>query len=112
MISTRETFFILPDGRIGFIDFGIVGRLSRRVQDSIITMFVALVDEDYETLASEYLNLCHSAGAVNLQLLQKDLMDAISPYVGMPLGEVNIGRILLQSTSIAVRHRRCRCLGS
>jgi ubiquinone biosynthesis protein len=96
--------FILPDGRLGFIDFGIVGRLSRRVQDACISMFVALVDEDYETLANEYLNLCPATGRTDVVLLQKDLMDTISPFVGMPLGEVNAGMLLLRSTSIAVRH--------
>lgn len=96
--------FILPDGKIGFIDFGIVGRLSRRVQDSIITMFIAIIDEDFETLAYEYTNLCQTTGETDIGELQKDLMDVISPYMGMPLGEVNVGRLLLQSTSIAVRH--------
>lgn len=96
--------FVLPDGRLGFIDFGIVGRLSRRVQDACISMFVALVDEDYESLANEYLNLCPTSGRTDVVLLQKDLMDTISPYVGMPLGEVNAGVLLLRSTSIAVRH--------
>jgi len=94
--------FILPDGRIGIIDFGIVGRLSRRVQDSIISMFIALIDEDYETLAVEYGALCQ--GDTDINQLQKDLMDTISPYVGMSLGEVNVGQLLLRSTSIAVRH--------
>jgi ubiquinone biosynthesis protein len=96
--------FILDDGRIGMIDFGIVGRLSRRVQGGVVNMFLAIIDEDYETLATEYLYLCHSSGATNLAALQKDLMDVISPYVGMPLGEVNVGQLLLQSTTIAVRH--------
>lgn len=97
--------FVFDDGRIGMIDFGIVGRLSRRVQSGVINMFLAIIDEDYETLATEYLYLCHSTGATNLPALQKDLMDTISPYVGMPLGEVNVGQLLLQSTSIAVRHK-------
>ncbi len=97
--------FVLDDGRIGLIDFGIVGRLSHRVRDSVITMFIAIIDEDYETLAYEYLNLCQPTGKTQLGALQKDLMDAISPYVGMSLGEVNIGQILLRSTSIAVRHK-------
>lgn len=97
--------FVLKDGRIGIIDFGIVGRLSRRVQDSIITMFIAIMDEDYETLANEYITLCQSTGDTDILALQKDLMDAISPYVGMSLGEVNAGKILLRSTSIAVRHK-------
>lgn len=96
--------FVLKDGKIGIIDFGIVGRLSRRVQNSIITMFVAIMDEDYESLASEYLMLCPSTHEVDMNQLQKDLMDTISPYVGMALGEVNVGVILLRSTSIAARH--------
>ncbi len=96
--------FVLPDGKIGLIDFGIVGRLSHRVRDSVITMFIAIVDEDYETLAYEYLSLCQATGRTELSRLQKDLMDTISPYVGMSLGEINIGQILLRSTSIAVKH--------
>ena len=98
--------FVMPDGKIGIIDFGIVGRLSRRVQDSIITMFTSLMDEDYETLASEYIDLGHTTNdePINLQEFQKDLMDAISPYVGMHLGEVNAGQILFRSTSIAAKH--------
>jgi len=96
--------FVMPDGHIGIIDFGIVGRLSRKVQDSILVMFTSLVEEDYETLAYEYINLCQPSGVTDLNQLQKDLMDTISPYVGMPLGEVNAGRLLLRSTSIAVRH--------
>ncbi len=96
--------FVLPDGRIGIIDFGIIGRLSHRVRDSVITMFLAIIDEDYETLAYEYLTLCQPTGRTQLGLLQKDLMDTISPYVGMSLGEINIGQILLRSTSTAVKH--------
>lgn len=96
--------FVLPDGRIGIIDFGIVGRLSRRVQDSIISMFIAIMDEDYETLATEYVTLCSPTGDTDITLLQKDLMDTISPYVGLVLGEVNVGKLLLQSTGIAAKH--------
>lgn len=96
--------FVLPDGKIGIIDFGIVGRLGRRVQNSIITMFIAIMDEDYETLANEYITLCQPTGETDLAVLQKDLMDTISPYVGMSLGEVNAGVILLRSTAIAAKH--------
>jgi len=97
--------FVLRDGRIGIIDFGIVGRLSRRVQDSIISMFVAIMDEDFETLASEYLSLSPSSEWADVYQLQKELMDNISPYVGMALGDVNIGDILLRSTHIAAKHK-------
>ncbi len=96
--------FVLKDGKIGLVDFGIVGRLPRNVQDSVITMFSALVDEDYEILASEYLDLCSSRGPVNLAAMQKELMDLISPYMGMTLAEINIGSLLLQSTTVAAKY--------
>lgn len=96
--------FVLENGKIGLIDFGIVGRLSMRVRDSIIVMFTAILDEDFDTLASEYMGLCHPVGQTDFNRLQKDLMDSISPYIGMALGEVNIGQVLLRSTAIATRH--------
>lgn len=97
--------FVLPDNKIGIIDFGIVGRLSKRAQDSIIVMFTAIVEEDYETLAYEYINACQPRGHSDITLLQKDLMDLISPYVGMTLGQINIGQLLLRSTVVASRHQ-------
>ncbi len=96
--------FVLTDGSIGIIDFGIVGRLSTRVQDSIISMFTALIHEDFETVASEYLDLSQTTGTPDPTALQKDLMDVISPYMGMRLGQVNVGKLLLRSTAIAAKH--------
>lgn len=97
--------FVLPDGRIGLVDFGIVGRLSRRVRDSVISIFTALVDEDFESVAAEYVDLCPSAGHTDIGELQKELMDTISPYMGMSLGKINVGKLLMRSTSIATRHQ-------
>jgi ubiquinone biosynthesis protein len=96
--------FIFKDGGIGIIDFGIVGRLSLRVRDSVLSMFISLVEEDFETLATEYVLLCQSTGNIDIGQLQKDLMDTISPYIGMPLGSVNVGQLLLRSTAIATRN--------
>lgn len=97
--------FVLSDGRLGIIDFGMVGRLSKKTQDSILILFTSLLDEDFETLAAEYLNLSQSRGTTDLIRFQKDLMDTISPYIGMTLGDINIGRVLLRSTAIAAKHR-------
>jgi ubiquinone biosynthesis protein len=97
--------FVLGDGRIGMIDFGIVGRLSKQVRDSVITLFIALIDEDFETFASEYVNLCPHVEDLDLNQLQKDLMDTISPYIGLSLRDINVGKLLIRSTAIAVHHR-------
>lgn len=97
--------FLLPDSRIGLVDFGIVGRLNRRVRDSIANMFVSLYTEDYERLAYEYLELAPYSDAVDLDQFAKDLQDLLAPYFGLTMKNVNLGRLMLDSAGIAARHR-------
>lgn len=97
--------FILADNRIGMIDFGIVGRLNRRVRDAIANMFVALYSEDYERLAYEYVELAPYSSSVDVDRFAKDLQDLLAPYFGLSLKNVNMGRLLMDSTTVAARHR-------
>ncbi len=96
--------FILPDNRIGLIDFGIVGRLNNRVQSAIANMFVALYTEDYERLAYEYVELAPYSKSVDVDRFAKDLQDLLAPHFGLSLKNVDLGRLLMDSTGIAARH--------
>jgi ubiquinone biosynthesis protein len=97
--------FIMPESRIGLVDFGIVGRLNRRTQDAIANMFVALYTEDYERLAYEYVELAPFNDSVDVDEFSKDLKDLLAPYFGLTLKNVNLGRLLMDSTAIAAKHR-------
>lgn len=97
--------FIMPNNQIGLIDFGIVGRLNRRTQTAVANMFVALYSEDYERLAYEYVDLAPYTEAVDVDRFAKDLQDLLAPYFGLTLKNVNVGRLLMNSTSVAARHR-------
>ena len=47
MIPTNAT----RDGRVGFIDFGIVGKISKTTWQAVEAIAVALPSRDYDTLA-------------------------------------------------------------
>lgn len=97
-------FFVLPENKIGLIDFGVVGRLNRKSQNAIVNMLIALSKEDYERLAFEYVDLAPYSELVDVDLFAKDLQTLISPYYGLTLKHANIGRILMSSSSIAGDH--------
>jgi ubiquinone biosynthesis protein len=97
-------FFIFPDNSIGLIDFGVVGRLNGKTQSAIANMLLALSKEDYERLAHEYIDLAPFNDQVNVDLFAKDLRDLVAPFFGLTLKNVNLGKILLKSSSIAARH--------
>jgi ubiquinone biosynthesis protein len=97
--------FIMPGSKIGMIDFGIVGRLNRRTQDAIANMFVSLYYEDYERMAYEYVELAPYSNDVNVDQFAKDLKDLLAPFFGLSMKNVDFGKLLMDSTAIAGKHR-------
>lgn len=95
---------ILPNNQIGLIDFGIVGRLNRKTQSSIANMFLALSEEDYDRLAYLYVDLAPFTERIDVDQFARDIRDLIAPYFGLTTRNVDMGRLLLNSTSVASRH--------
>lgn len=99
-------FFLFPKtNQIGLIDFGLVGRLTERTRRSIATMLLALTNEDYETLAFEYIDISPFNDRTNIDEFTKDLRDLIAPFFGLTLKDVNIGKLLLKSSMLAAKHQ-------
>jgi ubiquinone biosynthesis protein len=97
--------FVLPENKIGLVDFGIVGRLNRRTQDAIAAMFIALYTEDYERLAFEYVEIAPYNENVNVDEFARDLKNLLSPYFGLSLKNVDLGKLLMDSTALAAQHQ-------
>lgn len=97
-------FFVMPHNKVGLIDFGVVGRLNTKTQSAIASMLVALSKEDYERLAYEYVDLAPFTDQVNVDLFAKELRQLIAPYYGLTLKNVNLGKLLMSSSSVAARH--------
>lgn len=96
--------FVLENNQLGFIDFGMVGRLSRNTQKSIANMFMSLMAEDYERLAYEYIELAPFNPKTERRALAQDLRSILSPFFGLTLSDVNMGKLLLESSRVAAKH--------
>lgn len=97
--------FVLPGDHLGIIDFGIVGRLSRKSRDQLAHMVMSLLTEDYENLCYQYAELGTAGPSIDFDAFQREVRNALSPYIGLSLSQMNIGRILIEATKIATRHQ-------
>ena len=102
--------FVLGDGRLGLVDFGIMGRVTEENMDHFASVLVALVEHDYEALARQYLNLgfvTEEAGDPDqLQsALQEDLAELLEPYYGMTVRQIDFGTYVDRVTHILNRHK-------
>jgi ubiquinone biosynthesis protein len=82
----------------------VVGRLTRRTQDIIAGMFVAMANEDFEQLAYEYVELAPQTEMVDIEKFARELREVIAPYFGLTFKDVNIGKLLIKSTNVASKH--------
>lgn len=96
--------FILPGGKLGVIDFGIVGRLSQKSRDQLATMVWALTQEDYETLCYTYAELGSADTSVDFDAFQREVRNVLSPHLGLNLNDVNSGRVLIEATKVAAKY--------
>ncbi len=90
--------------RLGMIDFGIMGYLTPRARESLLRILVALSEENFETLCLEYAELGASRGNTDFDAFQRQVHSTVAPYLGLPLAQMNVGKILIEATTVAARH--------
>jgi aarF domain-containing kinase len=71
----------LDDGRIGFLDFGIVGRFSRARRTQVTDYLMALASADFAKLARTMVAMGSAPGTVDLEVLARDLREAYEPLL-------------------------------
>ena len=57
-------FLVLPDNRIAFIDFGLVGYVTEAERHALADLFQAMMAEDFERVATIWLELAHAGPEV------------------------------------------------
>lgn len=96
--------FIESDGRIGLIDFGMVGAVDAELRERLGILLVALARKDAHRIASALSRLATAQGQVNLTLLAADMMPVIAMYDGKSLRDVPVGKLIREV--LAVMRRR------
>ncbi len=64
---------IMEGGRVGFIDFGIVGRISRQTQQGVRSLIAAMMMQDYPGMAEAMLAIGMTDKSVDTRQLADDL---------------------------------------
>ncbi len=97
--------FIMPGGKLGLIDFGIVGRLSPRSRQQLSNMMLAIVTEDFEALCIQYAELGAAGPSVDFDAFQREVRNSLAPYMGLKINEVNTGQLLIEATKVATKYQ-------
>ena len=93
-----------PDGRIGLLDYGMVGTLDEATREELADVLLAVAVGDGAQLADALLELGVAQGGIDRPWLERDLERLVTRYRDQPLGEIPLRRILAEALDVVRRH--------
>src|SRR5262245_54558725 len=105
--------FITPDDKLALLDLGLVGELDEPHRKGFSRLFAAWAQRDGDTMARLMYEMSANAAADAGEPHDADaferyraaIIEFVGRYWGQRLGEVQVGKVLLDMLSILRRHR-------
>ncbi|MCY4524800.1 MAG: AarF/UbiB family protein [Halobacteriovoraceae bacterium] len=98
-------FFLLKNEKIGIVDFGLMGTLSRKGRQNLVAIVYALISSDYENLVYEFLDIAQYERVPDVDTLIIDVRKSISPFMGLTIKQINLSHILQRVTQTLYHHQ-------
>ncbi len=97
--------FVLPGHVLGYVDFGMTGRLDRRLREGLAEAVLAVVERDEAALGRALLSLADYEQEPDRATFEADVAELMDQYAYRPLVEWRLGRMLEQLFSLTAKHR-------
>lgn len=96
---------VMPDGRVGLIDFGIVGFIEQRMMRQLAGIFVGYAEHDYDRVIQVLADVGLVGEGVEMKAFRRDLIALSEPFYGRSLKYVKVKDVFDKVLSLVVKHR-------
>ncbi|WP_319523558.1 AarF/ABC1/UbiB kinase family protein [Breoghania sp.] len=97
---------VMPDGRVGLVDFGIVGYLDEETMMQIAHLFLGFAEHDYDMVMEAF----EAAGLIDprtmdMKSFRVDLKDMAEPFYGRSLKTISVKDVYDQVMRLVFKYR-------
>ncbi len=96
--------FALPDGRVGFTDFGRCGTISKVGRDQLADLFMAIIDDDSGLAVDTLLNAAGNPGDIDVAELEREVSRLITKYYNKSLQDIRMGELINEVMGLVRNH--------
>ncbi len=96
---------VLADGKLAFLDFGIMGSLDQDMRDHITSLIFGLINKNSGDILRAVTNMGVLPAHVNMFQLRRDIDRLREKYYEIPLKDISAAESLGDIMSVAYRHR-------
>ncbi len=91
---------VMDDGRLAFFDFGMVGRITPKLQSQLIDAFFHIVEKDVKGLTQDLINLEFLATTVDQNLIKPVVEKLFTDYFNLKLGEIRFKELTYELAEV------------
>src|SRR5215470_1586196 len=95
---------VMDDGRLAFFDFGMVGRITPRMQSLMIDAFFHIVERDVKGLTQDMINLNFLSESVDRDAIRIVVEKLFSDYLNLKLGEVRFRELTYEMADVVYEY--------
>lgn len=96
---------IRPDGKIAFIDFGMMGRIDKLTKYKLAELIIGVVNKDTDRIIAVLLDLSQASEDLDIPEIELDVEDIIERYYGRTLKQINISMLFSEVLEIVGKYR-------
>ena len=85
--------FATPDGRMAYIDFGMMDQLDETTKGNLVDALVHLINKDYQNLAQDFVNLGFLTPDTDIRPIIPALEQVLGNAIGKNVGDFNFKTI-------------------
>ncbi|NEQ31828.1 MAG: AarF/ABC1/UbiB kinase family protein, partial [Leptolyngbya sp. SIO4C5] len=85
--------FALRDGRMAYIDFGMMDQLNQNTKETLVDSVVHLINQDYQNLAADFIKLGFLTPDVDITPIAPALEIVLGQAIGASVGDFNFKTI-------------------
>lgn len=97
--------FVLADGRIGLVDFGMVGRISNDMLRQICNWLSAVLTQDVDAVVRSYIRMGILGDGTDIAALKLEMSDFLQRHFNMPANRLRLGEVIHEVFNASLRHQ-------
>jgi predicted unusual protein kinase regulating ubiquinone biosynthesis (AarF/ABC1/UbiB family) len=95
---------VMPDGRIGIFDFGMVGNLSPDLKESMVNALLHVIKRQYRELVDDFVNMGFLTPYVDGDKLSNELTPIVDARFQEELSKVRFRKVVFDFSDIVYRY--------
>jgi len=95
---------VMKDEIIGFMDFGMMGRLDEEIREKGVDLFIAVLERNPNKIINEMLDLGIAPQEIDMRSLKIDIREMLDQYYDRTLKEIKLGELVNQLVKIFIKY--------